>query len=411
MPPQLQPLAPFLRSAFITNNMGLLIKNARVVLSDCVTEPQNILLKNGKISAVNYQGEATQSIDAKGGYLLAGFIDLHVHGGGGADFMDATPEAFEKAVKSHLQHGTTLLYPTAMTASEPELCAFIDAYLAFKQKSPLAPLAAGLHLEGPYFANSSTQSRGAQKAGSMREPDMAETARLLNRAQGAIVRWDAAPELKGIEEFAGQMQSAGVISAVAHTDATAEETEQAYQWGFCHVTHFYNAISSHRKREQTVFGGVVEATYLNDDITVELIGDGCHIPKHELLLALKIKGVDNVSVITDANRIAGTDLKEGKLGSLTNGTDIVVDDGVAKLPDLTSFAGSIATMDRCLRTLCDQFNLPLPIASKMLSLSPAKRMGVAEYKGSIEVGKDADLVIVDNQLQIQNVIVNGEVRV
>ena len=391
--------------------MSLLIENARVVLTDRVTEPQNVLLKGGRIAALDYQGGAAQSLDAKGGYLLAGFIDLHVHGGGGADFMDATPEAFEQAVAAHLKHGTTLLYPTAMTAAEEDLNAFIDAYLAFKEKSPYAPLAGGLHLEGPYFAGSGAQSRGAQKAGSMRDPNEAETARLLKRAKGAILRWDAAPELAGIEVFAKQMKAAGVIAAVAHTDATAEEAEQAYQWGFSHVTHFYNAVSSHRKRGQTVYGGEVEATYLNDDVTVELIGDGCHIPKPELMLAIKIKGANGVSVITDATRIAGTDLKEGKLGSLQNGSDVIVEDGVAKLPDRSSFAGSIATMDRCLRTLCSLYGLPMPLASKLLSLSPAKRMGIADRKGSIEVGKDADLVIVDEKLQIQNVIVGGEVQV
>ena len=155
----------------------------------------------------------------------------------------------------------------------------------------------------------------------------------------------------------------------------------------------------------------MEATYLNDNVTVELIGDGCHIPRHEMLLALKIKGDDKVSVISDATRISGTDMKEGMLGGLKNGSRVIVDDGVAKLPDLTSFAGSIATMDRCLRTLCNLFNLPITQASKLLSRSPAKRMGVFDRKGSVEKGKDADLIIVTDDLQIKNVIVGGEVMV
>ena len=391
--------------------MDIVIKNARVVLCDRASEPARVLIKDGKIADLDYKGEADTFIDAEGGYLLAGFVDLHLHGGGGADFMDATSEAFECAVKAHLAHGTTTLYPTAMTAPEAELSAFIDAYLEFKKKSPLASIAQGLHLEGPYFSNANTSSRGAQSGGNMCDPNPELTERLLTRARGAIVRWDAAPELPGTEEFAKRMTELGIIAAVAHSDATADEAERAYAAGFSHVTHFYNAVSAHRKREQTVYGGVVEATYLDDSVTVELIGDGCHIPRHELLLALKIKGVDKVSVITDAMRIAGTDMKSGKLGSLTRGTDVIVEDDVAKLVDRVSFAGSIATMDRCLRTLVKKFNIPIETASRLLSLSPAKRMGIDKKKGSIEIGKDADLVIVSDDLYVKRVIVGGEVLV
>lgn len=389
--------------------MELIIKNARAVLPDRTGEPRCVLIKDGKIADLDYKGDAENFIDAEGGYLLAGFVDIHVHGGGGADFMDAESDAFECAVRAHLAHGTTTIYPTAMTAPESELAAFIDAYLEFKEKSPLAARVPGLHLEGPYFSNANTGSRGAQNGSNMCDPDPALTERLLARAKGSIVRWDAAPELKGTEDFAKRMTEAGVIASVAHSDATADETERAFAAGFSHVTHFYNAVSAHRKREQTVYGGVVEATYLDDSVTVELIGDGCHIPRHEMLLAIKIKGVDGVSVITDAMRIAATDMKFGKLGSLERGTDVIVEDGVAKLTDRVSFAGSIATMDRCLRTLVQKYNIPLHTASRLLSLSPAKRMGIDNIKGSLELGKDADLVIVDENLQVRCVIADGEV--
>ncbi len=391
--------------------MKLLIKNARAVFPDRVGEVQSVLIEDGKIAALNYNGTADRVIDVDGAYLMPGVIDIHLHGGGGADFMDSTPAAFECAVKTHLAHGTTTLYPTAMTASEGDLCEFIDAYLTFKKESPFAKLTGGLHLEGPYFSNANTGSRGAQSGSSMRDPDAGEITRLLARAEGNIVRWDAAPELNGSLEFAKMMTDAGVIASVAHSDATADQAEAAYRAGFSHVTHFYNAVSAHRKREQTVYGGVVEATYLDDSVTVELIGDGCHIPRHELLLAIKIKGVDKVSVITDAMRIAGTDMKSGKLGSLKNGTDVIVEDTVAKLTDRVSFAGSIATMDRCLFTLVKLYNIPIETASRLLSLSPAKRMGIEKQKGSIELGKDADLIIVNDDLSVRSVIVGGEVAV
>ena len=387
--------------------METVIKNVRPVTPSGVGGAANVLIRDGRLADLDYHGDCCEIIDGEGGYLLPGFIDIHVHGGGGADFMDATPEAFECAVRAHLAHGTTTIYPTAMTAPEDELSAFIDAYLEFKEKSPLAPVAAGLHLEGPYFSNANTGSRGAQKGSSMCDPDPELTERLLARAKGSIVRWDAAPELRGTHEFGERMRELGIIASVAHSDAIADEAEAAFAHGFSHVTHFYNAVSAHRKREQTVYGGVVEATYLDDSVTVELIGDGCHIPRHEMLLAIKIKGIDGVSVITDAMRIAGTDMKEGKLGSLEHGTDVLVEDGVAKLTDRVSFAGSIATMDRCLRTLVHMYNIPIEEASRLLSLSPAKRMGIDAAKGSLELGKDADLVIVTDDLKVKTVIKDG----
>lgn len=387
----------------------LLIKNARVVTAASVSEPTSVLLADGKIHAIGYTGKAGRVLDAEGGYLMAGFVDLHVHGGGGADFMDATPEAFERAVKTHLSHGTTLIYPTAMSASEEDLAEFIRGYHAFCEKSPLSVCAPGLHMEGPYFAGAGRSSSGAQPTDVLRLPDLSEVERLLTLANGAILRWDAAPELEGACEFASYLKTRGVLTAVGHTDATAEECAKGYAAGFSHTTHFYNACSMHRKREQTVYAGVVEATYLDDAVTIELIGDGCHIPREDVYLAIKIKGAESVSVITDGTRLSGTSETTGKLGSLKAGRDVIVEDGVAKLPDRVSFAGSIATMDRCLRVLALRYGLDLPTASVLLSLAPAKRMGVSDRKGSIALGKDADLVLLDGGLNVKKVILGGAV--
>ena len=382
-----------------------------MVLPTGVLPERNVLIRNGKIADLNLPDKTREgilSIDAKGMLLFAGFVDLHVHGGGGADFMDATPEAFETAVRAHLAHGTTLLYPTAMSATERDLTAFLQAFSAFRKTSLLASLTPGVHLEGPYFAGAGQKSSGAQPTDVLRLPDLDEVKRLLAVADGAILRWDAAPELEGAGSFAKYLTERGVRVAVAHTDATAEECANGYEHGFSHVTHFYNANSMHRKRDQKVYAGVVEATYLDDRVSVELIGDGCHIPREDILLALKIKGCDKVSVITDATRIAGTDLKQAKLGSLTNGRDVIVEDGVAKLPDRSSFAGSIATMDRCLCVLCRDYGISPELATVMLSLAPAKYMGADATKGSIEIGKDADLLLVDSEWRVRKVILGGK---
>ena len=392
------------------NSNIFLIKNARIVLADRITDPSCILVENGKIKDINREQMIfeAQCLDARGGFVFPGFIDVHVHGGGGADFMDATPEAFETAVKAHLLRGTTFMVPTAMTATKEELVAFIKAYIEFKEKSEYASLVKGIHLEGPYFSRANGKSKGAQSGNLIRDIDFDEVDELLKLAQGSIIRWDAAPEVEGSERFAEIMCDNGIICAVAHTDATAAEAQKGFEAGFSHVTHFYNAVTAYRKREQEVLAGVVEATYLDERVSVELICDGKHIPKQCLQLALKIKGSDMVIGITDATRIACTDQKSGKLGSLSRGTEVIVDDGVAKLPDMSSFAGSICTMDRALKVLCVDYGVDPVTVAKMLALNPARQLRIDDERGSIAVGKAADLIITTDDFVLKSVVKDGK---
>lgn len=390
---------------------NLLIKNAAVVFPDSIKHSCNVLTLNGKISDCDFRGdppENTEIINAEGNYLLPGFIDIHIHGGGGADFMDATPETFETAVKSHLQHGTTTLVPTAMSASEKDLTAFLKTFKSFRKNSKYGALTPGVHLEGPYFSGASAKSGGAQPRDILRLPDINEVERLLKTADGDILRWDAAPELPGADEFARCMTDNGILCAIAHSNADSEEAQRGIDCGFSHVTHFYNAVTTYHKEGQTVYGGIVEAAYLNSGVTVELICDGKHIPRDILRLALKIKGVNSVAAITDAMRISGTDMRQGKLGSLANGTDVIVDSGVAKLPDMSSFAGSVATMDRCLRVLCLDYGISLTDASVMLSGTPARLLRLGSTKGRIQNGMDADMVLVNREMAVMYVISNGK---
>lgn len=384
---------------------NLCIKNANVVLPNEV-RLTNILIEDGKIASIGYDGKAEEQIDINGDYLLSGFVDIHVHGGGGADFMDATTEAFETSVKAHLKHGTTTLLPTAMTATESDLTDFLNAFKAFKKSSEFSFVTPGVHLEGPFFSGANAKSSGAQPSGLLRLPDEAEMDRLLKVADGDILRWDAAPELQGSDMFARKCKENGIICSIAHSAATSEEAQKGIDNGFSHVTHFYNAVTTYRKEGQKVLAGVVEAAYLNDAVTVELICDGRHIPRDVLRLALKIKGADKVLGITDGMRIAGTDMQSGKLGSLKNGTDVIVDDSVAKLPDMSSYAGSIATMDRCLRVLVRDYGIDIVTASKMLSLAPSTILGM-NNKGAIENGKEADLLVFDSELNLKRVIIGG----
>ncbi len=382
------------------------IGNGQVVLPNEVLCGSSVLVENGKIACVGQPCPVNaERYDAQGGYILSGFIDVHVHGGGGADFMDGTAEAFRIAARAHAQHGTTALVPTTMTCDDSLLYQVIDCFLQAQQEQTDGAQLLGLHLEGPYF---SPLSKGAQPVGALRIPTQEALETVITRAQGRLLRWDAAPELPAMELFASTMRKHNITASVAHTHADAQEAQRAFDWGFSHVTHFYNMTTTFHKKNGRVHAGVIEATYLRDDVTIELIADGMHIPKQSMLLAHRIKGADSICLITDAMRAAGTSLTHSILGPKEGGVPVVIQDGVAQLTDRSAYAGSICTMDRALRTAHIQYGLPLPDVSRMLSLTPAKLCGVAQRKGSIETGKDADLVLMTPDFQVKNVMIGGK---
>ncbi len=346
-------------------------------------------------------------VSLEGAYLMPGFVDIHVHGGGGADLMDATPEAIRRMAQLHCAHGTTSMCPTSMTCPDEQLLRCIDAYRTVKAEGTDGADLIGLHFEGPYFSGS---NKGAQPTGFMATPEEANLRRILDHADGNVVRWDAAPELEGMDMFARVMKEYGVLCSIAHSAATAEQTLEAYEWGFTHITHLYCATTTEHKVGQVVHGGIVEATYLEDGITAELIADGCHIPKETMKLGFRLKGESSLALITDAMRAAGTDVTESILGDRQFGVPVIIEDDVAKLCDRSSFAGSIATMDRALRVAHGRYGIPLCDVVRAMTLTPARLVGADGRKGSIEVGKDADLVIVDDSLQVCAVYVRGEER-
>lgn len=251
-----------------------------------------------------------------------------------------------------------------------------------------------------------SESKGAQNSDILRPIDMEEVEQLLAAAKGSILRWDVAPELTNSAAFAKRLWEAGIICAIGHSDAPGYEAEAGFRAGFSHVTRFYNACTAYKKRDQLVTAGIVEAAYLDDSVTLELICDGRHIPEHCLKPALKIKGADQVMGIADATRLACTDARTGKLGSLKNGTEVIVDNGVAKLPDMTSYAGSICTMDRAFRVLCVDYGIDPATAAKTLSSTPAKHIGLHKTVGTVEPGKTADLVLTDEHFQLKTVLKN-----
>lgn len=366
-----------------------------------------VIVEGGKIVAIQPERDLPENIERislGGDYLLPGFVDIHVHGGGGADFMDATPDAMRTVAATHCAHGTTLLCPTTMTCPNEQLFACFDAYRETVRKGTGSADFLGLHLEGPYFASA---NRGAQPTKGDRVPTVAEVGEILARAGGIIARWDAAPELDGMQRFAAQVKEQGILLSIGHSVATAEETLAAYADGFTHVTHMYCATTTEHKRGQVVHGGIVEAAYLEDGITIELIADGKHIPKETMRLGFRLKGKDSLALITDAMRAAGTDLQSTMLGDRKNGVPVIIEEGVAKLPDRSSYAGSIATMDHALRVVHRRYGIPLCDTVRAMSLTPARLVGADDRKGSITPGKDADLVILTPDLTVRRVFVRG----
>jgi len=342
-------------------------------------------------------------IDAAGHYVAPGFIDLHIHGGGGHDFMDGSAEAFLKIAETHARYGTTAMVPTTLTAEKEDLLQTLDCYEKANAANANGAQFLGMHLEGPYFALS---QRGAQDPRYIRNPDPAEYEEVLAYSN-SITRWSAAPELPGAIDFGKRLKQKGILAAVAHTDAIYEDVLEAFENGYTLATHLYSAMSGVTRRNAFRYAGTIESAFLLD-MDVEIIADGVHLPAPLLKLIVKIKGPDRIALITDAMRAAGMPEGESTLGSLKNGLKVIVEDGVAKLPDRTSFAGSVSTADRLVRTMVNIADVSLLDAVRMASATPARIMGVHDRKGTLVAGKDADIVIFDADIRIQRTIIKGK---
>lgn len=368
----------------------------------------SVVVENGKIVGVHAERievSGATMIDAAGGYIVPGFIDLHVHGGGGHDFMDGTEEGFLAIGAMHARHGTTAMVPTTLTAETDALLRTLDAYETAHRKNTQGARFLGMHLEGPYFALS---QRGAQDPRYIRNPDPAEYEAILTDHSSSISRWSAAPELPGAIEFGLRLREKGIVAAIAHTDALYQDVLTAYQNGYSLVTHLYSAMSGVTRRNAFRYAGVIESALLLD-LDVEVIGDGIHVPAPLLQLVYKVKGPDRIALITDAMRAAGMPEGPSILGAREGGLEVIVEDGVAKLPDRSAFAGSVATMDRAVRNMVQLGSVSLHDAVRMASGTPARIMGVADHKGSLAPGKDADIVILDAALGVTMTMIAGAV--
>ncbi|MFP4444297.1 MAG: N-acetylglucosamine-6-phosphate deacetylase, partial [Spirochaetia bacterium] len=272
-------------------------------------------------------------IDAAGAWITPGFIDMHVHGGGGSDAASGDPEQLIGMAEFHLSHGTTSLTPALAQISSRDQYRILDDYRKTLPNGRGAGIL-GFHLEGPFV---NPKQAGAMKPGIIGSPGTEDTGKILSfREIVKIVTM--APEIPGCLDLARALRDSGIRLAVGHSDGLIENGFEALEAGFTHITHLYSALTLTSRINAYRHGGMVEAAYLLDPFTVELIADGKHLPAELLRLAYRTKGADKIALVTDANRAAGS--PDGPAKG-TGGRDIIVEDGVAKLPDRSAFAGSI----------------------------------------------------------------------
>ncbi len=377
------------------------IKNGKLILSDDYSK-EYLYIKDGEISAItNEELPFDKEIDADGNYVSPGFIDIHVHGGGGYEFVDGTFEAIKNAANIHAKHGTTTIYPTISAFDYSKTVNVLEAISKNKDNAEIVPHIYGVHLEGPYF---SPKQSGAQDPSFIRTPDENEYTKLYNDYGDIIKRWSYAPELPDSDKFLDFLTEKDIVASAGHTDAEYSHIKSAYENGMKLITHLYSCTSTITRRSGFRILGVIETSYLYDDIDVETIADGCHLPPELLSLIYKIKSDEHICLVTDAIRYGGMDNVESE--TCANGNmPYIIEDGVAKLSDRSAFAGSIATADVLVRTCVKKAGIPLSSAVKMITEIPARIMKL-DKKGKLCVGYDADIVIFDEDINVIKVLLS-----
>lgn len=386
-----------------------MITNGHVVTPAGLIEDGLVAIEGERVTfaGVRVRGEATlkgsrgpgRVIDAEGGYVCPGFIDLHVHGGGGADVMDGTPAALDVVCRTHASYGTTSLVATTVTAPLETLAAVGRVVRGRMGKFTGGARIVGLHLEGPYIHPSKAGAQAAQHA---RRPRRQELAGLYGELGDAWRVVTLAPELAGARDAVDWLTARGVVVALGHSTASFAEAEDVFAAGARHVTHTFNAMGPLHHREP----GLVGAALAAEHVTVDVIADGLHVHPAVLKLLYRCKGPEHILLITDCIGALGRPEGEYALGDMP----VVVKGREARLrDDPGTLAGSLLTMDEAVRTMVHRVGVPLPEAVRMASLNAAALLGIDDHTGSLAAGKDADIVVLDRDLNVMQTLVRGRV--
>ena len=380
----------------INKNKRLIIMNGTIITPFHLVSGKAIIVEKGKILEIKNKEEVNnriltgaEVIEAKDKFVVPGYINIHVHGGGGSDVMDGNYEAIKQIAITHSRFGTTAFLPTTMTMNKNKIIRSLKTIYEAKLKGTEGAEILGVNLEGPYI---NPEKKGAQREIDIRKPSIKEFSE-LNKASGNMIRLvTVAPEMPGAIGFIKYLCKQGIIASVGHTNATYVQTQAGIQAGLSHVTHTFNAMRGLHHREP----GVLGAALTSPELTVEVIADGIHIHPIVLKILTKIKEDEKVVLITDAMRAAG--LKEGTYD--LGGQEVIVAKGQARLKDGT-LAGSVLTMDKAVKNMVSKVGVLLPRAIQMASFNPAKSIGIDDKKGSLEPGKDADIVILNKKLEVE----------
>ena len=374
-----------------TDSTPLLLTGANVVLPTGTVENARLAVEGTRITAT--APDDAHVLDVSGHWLVPGFVDLHNHGGGGASFTSGTVDDVLRGIHTHRTHGTTTLVASTVTG---------DMHFLAQRAGLLSELAeqgdiAGIHFEGPFI---SPCRKGAHSEELLRDPDPAEVRKLIDAARGHARMVTLATELPGGIDSVRLLADHGVIAAVGHTDATYEQTVEAIEAGATVATHLFNAMPALGHRAP----GPIAALLEDERVTVELINDGTHLHPAALELAFRHAGANRVAFITDAMDAAGFGDGRYMLGPL----EVEVADGVARLVEGGSIAGSTLTLDRAFKRAVTVDRLPVTDVVAALSANPARLLGMDDRIGSLEPGKDADLVLLDGDFELKGVMRRGE---
>lgn len=397
---------------------SLLIRNAQLITPFRLIKRGEVFIEQGRIAFVGAFGEGnpplgtSRLIDAQGLYVSPGFVDIHVHGGGGGDVMDARVSSLEAICKTHAAGGTTSLLLTTLTAPLSQIEEALGIIESVQAQGVGGARILGTHLEGPYL---NPEFAGAQNPEYVQEPKRKDYLPLLDR-HPSIHRVTFAPEINGGLELARELRKRGIVAAIGHSGAHYQEVLTAIEAGCTHVTHMFSGMSSMKRINGYRVTGVVESTLLFNELTTELIADGHHLPPSLIRLVLKAKGADRVSLVTDAISATGLGLGEYSLGGLK----VRVEQGapdffeiepvgyVAKLSDRSRFAGSVSTMNQLVYYLITFAGVSLLDAVKMATINPAGVIGQYDL-GVLRPGARGDVVVFDGQLTIMMTVVGGRI--
>jgi N-acetylglucosamine-6-phosphate deacetylase len=378
------------------------IKNGMIITPSKTIEKGVVVFEDGKITAVGQKNsvkvpKSAKVIDASGKIVAPGFVDIHIHGGKGRDVMDASYEAVKEIAKFLVSHGTTSFVPTTISASHSDLLRAVKAVKTAMEKGTDGAEVLGAHLEGPYI---NLEKRGAHDANYVRLPSIDEFEEIWAASNHAVKIVTLAPELEGAKRLIQKLRKLGTAASIGHSNATYTQVVDSIKHGVRHVTHMFNRMSGFDPREP----GVVGAVLVHDELTAELICDNIHVHPAAMHLLIRAKGSERVVLVTDAIRAAGMPDGEYALGEQR----IIVKDGVSRL-ESGDFAGSTLTMNKAVRNMMKLVGTSLQTAVKMATINPAVVINVDKNKGSLEPGKDADIVIIDDEINVYMTIVKGNI--